>query len=286
MVDVIIVNYNQLNNCINLFSILEKEESVNIIYCVDNSNELISYFSKNKNIFSKLEVINPGSNIGFGRANNLGVLNSKESRILICNPDIYFKKGTINKINSMYDELDVNELGYCFEMKDSNDVIQFSHRRLLNRSFFLINQLGLSFLLPERYRLTYKFFVNNQLIDQPIGAFIFLNKQYFLDVGGFDDNFFVYYEDVHLFNKLNANFNKMKYCNNISIYHKGGGSLKGSFSKKLKLQIQGKKIYFKLMNWKKMSKFYLFIEFFLKVFYHRKELKCLDLRKIFNLYLK
>ena len=58
MVGVIIVNYNQLNNCLNLFSILQKEKIVSSIYCVDNSGELLDFFEKNDNKFLKLEVIN------------------------------------------------------------------------------------------------------------------------------------------------------------------------------------------------------------------------------------
>jgi len=285
MVGVIIVNYNQLNNCLNLFSILQSEKIVSSIYCVDNSGELLDFFEKNDNKFLKLEVINPGLNIGFGKANNLGVSKCEESRILICNPDIYFKKGSIDKINSIYDDLDPNDLGFCFEMKDSNGEIQYSHRRLLQRNYFLINQLGLSFIVPDKYKLVYKNYLNLQSIDQPIGAFIFLDKKHFLSVGGFDDEFFVYYEDVHLFNKLNSKFNKMKYRNDISIYHKGGESSKKSFAKMLELQIEGKKIYFKKMKWKNMSKFYLLVEYSLKVFFHRKQLKGSDFLHLFKKYL-
>lgn len=286
MTDVIIVNYNQLNNCMNLFSLLEKEKSVNSIYCVDNSGELLQYFENNNTAFSKLKLLNPGSNIGFGKANNLGVQQSSESRILICNPDIYFKKGTIDKINSIYNDLNPNDLGFCFEMKDSNGKIQYSHKRLLQRCYFLINHLGLSFILPEKHKLSYNNYTNFQPIDQPIGAFIFLNKKHFLSVGGFDNDFFVYYEDVFLFNKLNSNFNKMKYRNDISISHKGGESSKKSFGKMLQLQIQGKKIYFKKMKWKQMSNLYLIIEFLLKVSFHFKKLNISDLQPLFKTYLK
>lgn len=286
MTDVIIVNYNQFNNCMNLFSLLEDEKSVNSFYCVDNSGELLKYYEINDITFSKLKLINPGSNIGFGKANNLGVQQSSESRILICNPDIYFKKGTIDKINSIYNDLDINDLGFCFEMKDSNGNIQYSHKRLLQRRYFLINHIGFSFILPENYKLSYKNYTKYQEIDQPIGAFIFLNKKHFESVGGFDNDFFVYYEDVHLFNKLNSNFNKMKYRNDISISHKGGESSKKSFGKMLQLQIEGKKIYFKKMKWKQMSNSYLIIEFLLKVFFHLKKLNINDLFPLFKTYLK
>ena len=48
-IDCIIVNYKQLNNSINLFSILEREKCVKKIICVDNSGEILDFFEKNNN---------------------------------------------------------------------------------------------------------------------------------------------------------------------------------------------------------------------------------------------
>ena len=140
-IDCIIVNYKQLNNCINLFSILEKEKCIKKIICVDNSGEILDFFKNNINDNLKLKIIDPVSNIGFGRANNLGVSFCNSSRILICNPDIYFECGTLDKINKLYNNLNSNDLGFCFNMKDSNNLTQNSHSRIQNRNIFLINQL-------------------------------------------------------------------------------------------------------------------------------------------------
>lgn len=282
LIDCIIVNYNQHKNCLNLFSSLEKETCVNKIICVDNSGDFDDFIN---NSFKKLLLIKPNSNLGFGKANNLGVSKSKSKRILICNPDIYFEKGSIDKINLLYNDLDNNDLGFCFEMKDSNGNIQYSHRRLLQRHYFLINQLGLSFILPDKYKLVYENYSNHQSIDQPIGAFIFLDKKHFLSVGGFDDEFFVYYEDVYLFNKLNSKFNKMKYRNDISIYHKGGESSKNSIANMLQLQIEGKKIYFLKKRWKKMSRVYLLFEFTLKVLKFKKQLNSSEIISLYKTYI-
>jgi GT2 family glycosyltransferase len=282
LIDCIVVNYNQYKNCLNLFSLLEKETCVNKIICVDNSGDFDNFLN---NSFKKLLLIKPNSNLGFGKANNLGVSKSSSERILICNPDIYFDIGSIDKINLLYNDLDTNDLGFCFEMKDSNGKIQYSHRRLLQRHYFLINQLGLSFILPEKYQLVYKNYSNLQFIDQPIGAFVFLNKKHFLSVDGFDDEFFVYYEDVYLFNKLNLKFNKMKYRNDISIYHKGGESSKNSIANMLQLQIEGKKIYFLKKRWKKMNKFYLLLEFILKVYRFKKQLNFSEIISLYKIYI-
>ena len=59
---------------------------------------------------------------------------------------------------------------------------------------------------------------------------------------------------------------------------------KKSFVKMLELQIEGKKIYFKKMKWKNMSKFFLLVEYSLKVFFHRKQLKGSDFLHLFKKY--
>ena len=285
-IDCIIVNYKQLNNCINLFSILEREKCIKKIICVDNSGEILNFFKINSNDNLKLKIIDPGTNIGFGRANNLGASFCDSLRILFCNPDIYFHFGTLDKINKLYDNLNSKDLGFCFNMKDSNNLKQNSHSRIQNRSIFLINQLGLSFLLPISLRTKYFNLKSNDLVDQPIGAFLLLKKEHYFSVGGFDEDFFVYYEDLHLFFKLNLQYKKMRYLDDISIFHKGGESSKDSIVNMLELQINGKKIYFKKRGWKKMSNFYLFFEYILKIICYRKHISRNQLNKIFKSYIK
>ena len=205
---------------------------------------------------------------------------------MICNPDIYFEYGTLDKINKLYDNLNSNDLGFCFNMKDSNNLTQNSHSRIQNRNIFLINQLGLSFLLPSSLQTKYSNLKSNDFVDQPIGAFLLLKKEHYISVGGFDEDFFVYYEDLHLFYKLNLQYNKMKYLDDISVFHKGGESSKDSIFNMLALQIDGKKIYFKKRGWKKMSNFYLFFECILKIIYYRKYIRRNQLNKIFKSYIK
>ena len=167
-----------------------------------------------------------------------------------------------------------------------NGEIQKSHRRHLTRKNFLLNGLGLTKYLRESNRIVYNNLFNYKEIDQPIGAFLLFNKKHFLSVGGFDNDFFVYYEDVFLFNELNKKFNKMKYYENVSILHKGGESTKNSVFDMLKLQIMGKKIYFKKMKWKKMPKYYLILEFALKVLYYFPNLKLYKIKELFKYYIK
>lgn len=282
-IDCVIVNFKQKINCINLFKILQEESSVNKFFCIDNSNCFSSIELQSK--YDKLTIIKLKSNIGFGKANNLGVSLSEASRILICNSDIYFKKGVLDKINILYENKNKNDLGYCFRMLDSDGQVQKSHRRLLDRTTFLINQIGFSWLLGKKNKLVYDKLEHLQEVDQPIGAFLVLDKNHFQSVGGFDSDFFVYYEDVFLFDNLNLRYAKMKYYDSISISHIGGESLKNSFATKLRLQIEGRKIYFLKKKWKKMSNLYLNIEFIIKIFYHIKYLKFSDLFSIYKSYI-
>ena len=67
-------------------------------------------------------------------------------------------------------------------------------------------------------------------LKENFDVFLVLDKNHFQSVGGFDSDFFVYYEDVFLFDNLNLRYAKMKYYDSISISHIGGESLKNSFA--------------------------------------------------------
>lgn len=84
---IIIVNYNtecELCNCIDSFLNFNTVDFEVII--VDNSINLSQDFKAKYNT-SKIKIINPGYNMGFGRANNLGVEHAVGEFILFLNPD-------------------------------------------------------------------------------------------------------------------------------------------------------------------------------------------------------
>lgn len=91
-ISVVIVTFNSdkiIKNCLD--SVNEADE----IIIVENSNR--KEFKENfENYKKNLKIILTGSNIGYGRGNNIGIKESKNDYVLILNPDAVLAKNTIN----------------------------------------------------------------------------------------------------------------------------------------------------------------------------------------------
>jgi GT2 family glycosyltransferase len=121
--------------------------------------------SKDKNLKKKLEKkynnvkVLLNNNNGFGQAANLGVKKAKTKYVLFCSPDTVLKPGAL--------------------------------KTFVNVAKKKVNNFGL--LIPSENKRSKKIF----LIKEPKGApIVFVEKKKFLKMKGYDENFFLYYEDI------------------------------------------------------------------------------------------
>ena len=154
---------------------------------VDNSSSL--YLKQFLQKYDKITFIN-STNLGFGHANNLGVHHARTPYVFILSPDIFF---SIRSLEILYSEfLSYDNVGVAGpSLYDENNI------RRTNSS--------LSFLKQKIYRNTFERQIykniNNNLAegniscDYIIGCSMLFKKSFFSKIGGFDENFFIYYED-------------------------------------------------------------------------------------------
>ena len=122
--------------------------------------------------FSNIKVILT-SNIGYGSAMNLGVKNAKTKYVFMTTPDILLKNNTLNNL--------------------------YSAAKKLKNNF--------SFLSPVA-----KSYKNKSLIEVKTceGFAVFVERKTFIKIGGWDSNFFLFYEDHDLCKRFN-NTKKKKF---------------------------------------------------------------------------
>jgi GT2 family glycosyltransferase len=200
MISVVIVNYNGLNYLDSCFKSLYKhlsDLSYEIIVVDNNSTDKSVAFIKEN--FPKVIIIQSNGNLGFGRANNLGVFHSKGETLLLLNNDTIL----------------LDNLKPAVEVLYSNPFYGIITINMLNENRNYIPAVGrfpspfrmlkISFSKDKRREFVEgKFNLDqNYIVDWVTGAFMLIRKKDYLDLQGFDSDYFMYVEDVDLCKRMN-----------------------------------------------------------------------------------
>ncbi len=222
---IIIINYyceELTKNCIESIFKQKNFTDIEVIIIDNGSNTPIL----NDLINSQIKVIKTPQNIGFGAACNLGVLNANSKYILFLNPDTQVYEESIEKaISSIERNKEITVLGCKQVDEDSN--IQRSCARYITLCRYFNKIYGLSKLSPKLFKGYHMIdwdHKSSRFVNHVIGAFYLIRKQCFLNVGGFDEDFFVYYEDLDLSKRITDQGGKIYYDTDICIFHQGGGA--------------------------------------------------------------
>ena len=84
-----------------------------------------------------------------------------------------------------------------------------------------------------------------QIVDQVPGAFFLVRRTLFQQLGGFDERFFMYYEDVDFSYRASVNGWKTLYLAEIAVAHQGGGTTENISDKRLFYLLQSRVLYIK-----------------------------------------
>jgi len=191
------------------------------VIIVDNSSslDLKNYLSE----FDNITFIN-SPNLGFGHANNLAANNAQTPYIFIVSPDIFF---TISSLEILYSEF----LSY--------GNVGVAGPSLFDESKIRRSNSSLSFLKKKMYRNPFqrKIYKNinqtladgNTSCDYIIGCSMLFKKSFFLDIGGFDEQFFMYYEDNDICDRIRSHNKMVLEIPSSKMIHLQGKSTKADF---------------------------------------------------------
>lgn len=191
-VSIIIINYNTEKLVLDCIDSIYKETS-NVIFeiiVVDNNSPNKSNILIND---KRIKYIQSDTNLGFGRANNLGAEYAKGEYLFCLNPDTILVN---NAIKILYNCIKNNpKIGICggnLLSKEKKGIHSFC-----TISPGLWNELTLLFKLNF---LNSQYNKSNKIIDVSYitGADLMIKKDIFEKVKGFDKDFFMYFEETYL----------------------------------------------------------------------------------------
>lgn len=224
------------------------------IIVVDNASKDNSV-SEIKQNFPEVKIIQNKKNIGFGRANNLGLQIAKGNYILFLNTDTYLEEPAIDNLLNEMKKKEYQKVAIAgVKLTKPDGSYNISSGLLPSFPHFVQGSFWKFFYkrsfyesLPERQ---IPIDVKPYKVDYVSGA-DFLVRKYVLDkVGGFDPRFFLYNEETELTYRIRKHFPEMisMVFPQYKIVHISQGSSKiTKKSKKFKLrQIKSQAIYFRI----------------------------------------
>lgn len=245
-VDIIIVNWNagdQLLSC--LHSIVEYGgAAVRSVVVVDNGSTDGSADLSIPNL--PLKIIKTGKNLGFGRACNLAANEGNAPFILLLNPDAELHRDTVDS-GVRYALSQGDRVGVVGIRLVGRDGVAHRHcARFPDWHSFIGNSLGLT-RIARRWFPPVTMAEFDHLETRPVphvmGAFYLIKRSIFSDLDGFDEDFFVYLEDLDLSRRVSQAGFETHYVSDITAYHKQGGTSEQVRAHRLYYALQSNIIY-------------------------------------------
>ncbi len=234
---IIIVNYNVKEFLQNLIYSIKKA-AYNIpteIIIVDNNSEDGSVeFIKEKFLpLGGIRLIVNKENLGFSKANNIGLKEAEGKYLLLLNPDTVVSEDTFKKMIDFFESNPKAGLAGC-KILNPNGSLQLACRRSFPGPWTAFCKVtGLSSLFPKsrlfaRYNLTYLNENETYEVDAVSGSFMMMTREAYEKVGGLDEEFFMYGEDLDICYRIQKGGLKVFYVHSTQIIHYKGESTKRS----------------------------------------------------------
>ena len=196
------------------------------IIIFDNSNDinLQSFLKKYPNI----KYINSKKNIGFAKANNLAVNYVKTEYIFLVNPDTSFKEQDVKillKTFRRYENVGLVVPSIYNSFDERVDNVNYDY--IKRKNYF-------KFFSKKNKNLHIYNYSSGDICCENVSCSAFMFKtNYFKSIGGFDENFFMFFEDNDICKKIILNSKTIIENPNSKIYHIGNSSGNYSFYDKL-----------------------------------------------------
>lgn len=230
-VSIIIVNYNtrQLTaDCIR--SVHEKTSGISYeIILVDNastdgSKELFECYPDITYIYSP-------ENLGFGRANNLGAIHATGRHLLFLNSDTLLINNAVYVLSTYLDNNP--QVGVCGgNLFDTNFHPTQSFRKLFPgirwECTILMDSIVHIFTKKHTMFTEFNYLSSPMRVSYITGADLMINRDLFIQVGGFSKEFFMYYEETDLCHKIKKIGKLIMSVPEAKIQHLEGGSFSDS----------------------------------------------------------
>jgi len=220
VISVVLVNYNDrphLDDCLTSLadSVCQLGAEVIVVdnSSIDGSREYLEQG------FPAVKLIANPVNAGFAAGNNLGARESRGDYLLFLNTDTVLYPETVGfLLEEMMRNPDVGAVGPALIRKDLSYQVSFGNRV----SFF--SQLWQKYALNPCHKHRLPGLTKKREVGWLSGAFFMTRRDVFEKAGCFDENFFIYFEDIDLCYRIRRSGFRLVFLPQARAIHEGGAT--------------------------------------------------------------
>lgn len=244
-VDCIIVNWNsgnQLRKCISSIGNCNHAAVREVIVVDNGSMDGSEEFSVD---CSKFALIRAGVNFGFGKACNLGTKQASADYFLFLNPDAALYSDTLEKSLAFMQNPINAQVGICgVQLVDESGHVARSCARFPSAGGLVAHAIGLDRIFPRLGHFMAEWpHDTTREVDHVIGAFFLVRRALFESLGGFDERFFVYLEDLDFSLRARQAGWRTVYLADVQAFHAGGGTSNQVKARRLFYSLRSRLLY-------------------------------------------
>jgi hypothetical protein len=152
-------------------------------------------------------LIHNESNLGYGQGNNIGVNAATGDLICIMNPDVRFTEPLLQTVQ------------HNFELDPNLGLLGFKQLGGKNLSFYLKPESNYGIFNALIIKASNALNLFNPRKFYLSGAFLFLDKSKFIEIGKFDENIFMHLEEPDISNRILKNGYSIRYLKQYKYIH-------------------------------------------------------------------
>ncbi len=226
MLSIIIVQHNNQNLTIqaieSIKTNLRKDYEVIVVDNCSNDNDPNIL----KELFPEIKLIINKENLGFGKANNTGTKTANGEILFFLNNDTIIKSDFVRHIEYYFqNDPSIGIIGP--KLLNGDFSLQLSHDNLPS----FVNEFVTKFSSKLFYqnfdpivKIKSKKYSVRKNVGFVTGAALFIRKNLFIDLGGFDEQMFMYFEDADLCMRVKDSGYKILFIPEVEIIHLRGAS--------------------------------------------------------------
>jgi len=252
LVSIVVVNWNagkQLRACVDSIAQHAHELACETIV-VDNASTDGSEVGIED--LPNITLIRTGANLGFGKACNLGAQQTKNEFLLFLNPDAALYADTLPKALAYMQDPANAKVGIAgVQLLDEVGQVSRSCARFPSALGFVAHAFGLDRFYPRLGHAMAEWdHAQTREVDQVIGAFFLVRRELFEALHGFDERFFVYFEEVDFAYRAHKAGWRSLYLADAQAFHAGGGTSNRVKARRLFYSLRSRLLYtFKHFSW-------------------------------------